>query len=57
MALCSALQLVIIKAYDVLVAYLEGDSRKNELYMARHFRFFERQIVFEVCMVSICFRQ
>ena len=48
----SGLQPIIIKCYDVLVAYLDGDSRKNELYMARHFRFFEKQIIFEVKIVS-----
>ncbi len=51
----SGLQPIIIKCYDVLVAYLDGDSRKNELYMARHFRFFEKQITFEVKLFLIIY--
>lgn len=30
--------------YCVLKAYLEGNSRKNELYMARHVAFFQHQV-------------
>ncbi|XP_023930445.1 inositol 1,4,5-trisphosphate receptor type 3 [Lingula anatina] len=31
---------IFIEAYDVMRAYLVGDSRKNELYIAKHIPFF-----------------
>lgn len=31
------------KAYDVLYHYLQGNSRKNELYIAKHIDFFQTQ--------------
>ena len=39
-----------MEAYDVLYMYLKGDSRKNELYIAKHIDFFESQISYEVSM-------
>ena len=39
---------VLVECYDVLYTYLKGDSRKNELYIAKHIEFFESQISFEV---------
>lgn len=32
------------KCYDLLHNYLQGDSRKNELYLAKHVEFFMVQI-------------
>ena len=40
---CSHLQRVFAKSYDVLYHYLQGDSRKNELYIAKHIDFFQTQ--------------
>ena len=39
---------ILIECYDVLYTYLMGDSRKNELYIAKHIHFFESQISYEV---------
>lgn len=39
---------VVTSCYEVLAAFLDGDSRKNELYCARHVSFFESQIAAEV---------
>ena len=39
---------VLVECYDVLYTYLMGDSRKNELYIAKHISFFDSQISFEV---------
>jgi len=38
---------ILIEGYDVLYTYLMGDSRKNELYIAKHIQFFESQISHE----------
>eukprot|EP00053_Salpingoeca_punica_P017480 m.168492 g.168492 ORF g.168492 m.168492 type:complete len:2590 (+) comp17217_c0_seq4:243-8012(+) len=35
---------VAVAVYSVLEAYLNGDSRKNELYICRHIGFFQTQI-------------
>ena len=40
-----------MEGYDVLYTYLMGDSRKNELYIAKHIDFFESQISYEVITV------
>ena len=37
------IQRVFVQAYRVLEAYLLGDSRKNELYFARHIQYFSTQ--------------
>ena len=42
---------VLVECYDVLYTYLKGDSRKNELYIAKHIEFFESQISFEVIAI------
>ena len=39
---------ILVECYDVLYTYLKGDSRKNELYIAKHIEFFEAQISHEV---------
>lgn len=40
---CRHLQKIFAKAYDVLYHYLQGNSRKNELYIAKHIDFFQTQ--------------
>eukprot|EP00730_Choanoeca_flexa_P015736 TRINITY_DN7294_c0_g1_i2.p1 TRINITY_DN7294_c0_g1~~TRINITY_DN7294_c0_g1_i2.p1 ORF type:complete len:190 (+),score=28.67 TRINITY_DN7294_c0_g1_i2:75-572(+) len=37
---------VLNAAYNVIEVYLKGNSRKNELYMARHIPFFQSQVQF-----------
>ena len=44
---------ILVECYDILYTYLMGDSRKNELYIAKHIEFFESQISFEVSFVLI----
>lgn len=39
--------------YEVLRTYLLGDSRKNELYFAKHMDFFETQFDAEVNLISV----
>lgn len=39
---------IATEIYDVLYAYLMGDSRKNELYLAKNMQFFEVEILKEV---------
>ena len=36
-------QQVFVQAYIVLETYLLGDSRKNELYFAKHIQYFSTQ--------------
>ncbi|KAK2143235.1 hypothetical protein LSH36_861g02042 [Paralvinella palmiformis] len=43
----SNLTAIMVQCYDTLHKYLMGDSRKNELYMAKHLDFFESQIANE----------
>lgn len=38
---------IFVECYDLLYTYLMGDSRKNELYIAKHISFFESQISFD----------
>ncbi len=42
----------MVQCYDVLYTYLMGDSRKNELYMAKHLNFFDSQVSFAVSKCS-----
>ena len=45
--------IVIAKeVYNVLYSYLMGNSRKNELYIAKNISFFESEILREVGTVS-----
>ena len=39
---------VLVECYDCLYVYLMGDSRKNELYMAKHIDYFGNQVSHEV---------
>lgn len=39
---------VFSAVYDVLYAYTKGDSRKNELYFAKHYVFFQEQLFIPV---------
>lgn len=48
--LCSHLTKIFVEAYNVLYTYLMGDSRKNELYIAKYIDFFLSQ--FELKEVS-----
>jgi hypothetical protein len=41
---------VFSAVYDVLYAYTKGDSRKNELYFAKHYFFFQQQLALQVCL-------
>ncbi len=41
-------QRVVVQAYTVLETYLQGDSRKNELYFAQHIVYFSTQYEVEV---------
>ena len=34
---------IVLEAYDVIEAYLLGDSRKNELYFAKYIDYFNTQ--------------
>ena len=49
---------VLVECYDSLYVYLMGDSRKNELYMAKHIDYFGNQVGYEVterlCNVNDC---
>ena len=45
---------ILVECYDVLYTYLMGDSRKNELYIAKHIEFFETQISSEVSEINHC---
>uniref|UniRef100_A0A1I8GHA8 Inositol 1,4,5-trisphosphate receptor n=1 Tax=Macrostomum lignano TaxID=282301 RepID=A0A1I8GHA8_9PLAT len=38
---------IFVECYEVLYTYLMGDSRKNELYIAKHIDFFRSQVVLE----------
>ena len=38
----------MVQVYAVLKAYLQGNSRKNELWLARHMEFFLVQIAIDV---------
>jgi len=38
----------MVNCYDVLQAYLKGDSRKNELYIAKYMDVFLGQLSYEV---------
>ncbi|XP_064638655.1 inositol 1,4,5-trisphosphate receptor type 3-like isoform X2 [Lineus longissimus] len=40
----SHLTKIFVESYDVLYTYLMGDSRKNELYIAKYIDFFQNQI-------------
>lgn len=44
---------IFVEAYNVLYTYLMGDSRKNELYIAKYIDFFLTQ--FEYKSVSIIY--
>ena len=50
---------VLVECYDCLYVYLMGDSRKNELYMAKHIDYFGNQVSHEVipkireCAISL----
>lgn len=48
--LSSHLTKIFVEAYNVLYTYLMGDSRKNELYIAKYIDFFLSQ--FELKEVS-----
>ena len=39
---------LLVKCYEVLYTYLAGNSRKNELYIAKHLDFFKSQISYQV---------
>ena len=39
---------IIVECYNVMHTYVLGDSRKNELYIARFIDFFQTQILREV---------
>lgn len=39
---------LLVKCYEVLYTYLAGNSRKNELYIAKHLDFFNTQISYQV---------
>ena len=39
---------IVTSVYAVLKVYLLGDSRKNELYLARHLPFFYEQFKVDV---------
>ena len=41
------------EVYNVLYAYLMGDSRKNELYIAKSLDFFENEILREVGVIRL----
>jgi len=43
---------VLVECYNVLYTYLMGDSRKNELYIAKYIDFFNSQISFQVHLRS-----
>ena len=43
---------VLVECYNVLYTYLMGDSRKNELYIAKYIDFFNSQISFQVRLRS-----
>ena len=38
---------IFLEAYDVLYTYLKGDSRKNELYIAKYIDFFLTQFEYK----------
>ena len=44
---------VLVECYDSLYVYLMGDSRKNELYMAKNIDYFGNQVGYEV-MEGLC---
>lgn len=46
---------VFSAVYDVLYAYTKGDSRKNELYFAEHYMFFQEQLFMPVKRTTIIF--
>lgn len=46
--LFSHMSKIFVEAYDVLYTYLMGDSRKNELYIAKHVQFFQTQFDHQV---------
>lgn len=43
----SHLTRIFVEAYDVLYTYLKGDSRKNELYIAKYIDFFLSQFEYK----------
>ena len=45
---------ISVDAYDVLETYLQGDSRKNELYFAKYIDFFGTQFEAGVSNIDIC---
>ena len=45
---------VLVECYDSLYVYLMGDSRKNELYMAKHIDYFGNQVSHEVTEWAAC---
>ena len=47
------LQKIFAKSYDVLYHYLQGNSRKNELYIAKHIDFFQTQFELGVSIQMI----
>ena len=48
MLCCSQIVKVYCGIYELLRTYLLGDSRKNELYLARHLPFFYEQFKVDV---------
>ena len=45
-------QQVFVQAYIVLETYLLGDSRKNELYFAKHIKYFNTQYEEPVSLIK-----
>ena len=43
---------IFLEAYDVLYTYLMGDSRKNELYIAKYIDFFLTQFEYKEVSTS-----
>ncbi|XP_076096104.1 inositol 1,4,5-trisphosphate-gated calcium channel ITPR3-like isoform X9 [Mytilus galloprovincialis] len=44
---------IFVEAYDVLYTYLKGDSRKNELYIAKYIDFFLSQFEYKEGMIGL----
>lgn len=41
--ICSHMTKLFVETYHVMYVYLMGDSRKNELYIAKYIDFFQSQ--------------
>ncbi|XP_069105107.1 uncharacterized protein [Argopecten irradians] len=44
---------IFVEAYDVLYTYLMGDSRKNELYIAKYIDFFLSQFEYKEGQIGL----